>query len=351
MACLVVGRQINYMLDTDMGFNSTAVITVTDFNAPPQQLHLFARRALSIPGVQESTVQGHPPAGTPVIQFPLKLDNRADNGLSVNIQAGDQQFIPFYHMNLMAGRNLSSGDSLREFIINETYGKALGFSKPADALGHSLTWQGETHPIVGVVADFHTTSFHTPIPALVIARLVDRDNSVGLRITLSNRQTLPRLETLWKNLFPGQPFTFTFLDDSIAQLYKKDQQLSRLVRISTVVTIFVSCIGLLGLILFTVERKKKEISIRKVLGASVADVVFLLNKEFMVLVGIALLIASPIAFLGMRRWLQSFAYRITISWWIFVLAGLITLTISLITISLRVIRAALVNPTDNLRSE
>jgi hypothetical protein len=351
MACLVVGRQINYMLDTDMGFNSTAVITVTDFNAPPQQLHLFARRALSIPGVQESTVQGHPPAGTPVIQFPLKLDNRADNGLSVNIQAGDQQFIPFYHMNLMAGRNLSSGDSLREFIINETYSKALGFSKPADALGHFLTWRGETHPIVGVVADFHTTSFHTPIPALVIARLVDRDNSVGLRITLSNRQTLPRLETLWKNLFPGQPFTFTFLDDSIAQLYKKDQQLSWLVRISTVVTIFVSCIGLLGLILFTVERKKKEISIRKVLGASVADVVFLLNKEFMVLVGIALLIASPIAFLGMRRWLQSFAYRITISWWIFVLAGLITLTISLITISLRVIRAALVNPTDNLRSE
>jgi putative ABC transport system permease protein len=124
-----------------------------------------------------------------------------------------------------------------------------------------------------------------------------------------------------------------------------------LVRISTVVTIFVSCIGLLGLIVFTVERKKKEISIRKVLGPGVAEIVFLLNKDFMVLVGIALAIASPIAFLGMRRWLQSFAYRITISWWIFLLAGLIILTISLLTISLRVIRAALVNPTDNLRSE
>jgi len=121
--------------------------------------------------------------------------------------------------------------------------------------------------------------------------------------------------------------------------------------IRTIVTIFVSCIGLLGLILFTVERKKKEISIRKVLGAGVADIVFLLNKEFMVLAGIALAIASPIAFLGMRRWLQTFAYRITILWWIFVLAGLITLTISLLTIGLRVIRAALINPADNLRSE
>ncbi len=351
MACLVVGRQINYMLDTDMGFNSTAVVTVPGFNAPPQQLRLFARQALGIPGVQKSIVEGHPPAGSPVIQFPMKLDNRADNGLSVNLQAGDQQFIPFYQMNLVAGRNLSSGDSLREFIINETYSKALGFSKPADALGHFLTWQGQTHPIVGVVADFHTASLHTPIPALAIARLSDRDNSVGLRITLSDRQTLPGLEALWKNLFHDQPFTFTFLDDSIARLYKKDQQLSRLVRISTAVTIFVSCIGLLGLILFTVERKKKEISIRKVLGAGVTDIVFLLNKEFMVLVGVALAIASPIAFLGLHHWLESFAYRIAISWWVFVLAGLIALAISLLTISLRVIRAALLNPTDNLRSE
>ena len=144
----------------------------------------------------------------------------------------------------------------------------------------------------------------------------------------------------------ARAYTLTALAAAFASF-----MIERLTSTTTVVTIFVSCIGLLGLILFTVERKKKEISIRKVLGAGVADIVFLLNKEFMVLVGIALAIASPIAALGMHRWLQSFAYRITISWWIFVLAGLITLTISLLTISLRVIRAALINPTDNLRSE
>ena len=351
IASLVVGRQLNYMLDANMGFNSNAVVTVTDFNAPPQKLRLFARQALSIQGVQETIMQGHAPAGAPTIEFPLQLDNRTDNKIEVKFMAGDQQFIPFYHMRLLAGRNLSSGDSLREFIINDTYRKALGFSKPADAIGHALTWQGKAYPIGGVVADFHTGSLHDPIPALVIARVVNLDNSVGLRITLNNHQTLPRLETLWKSLFPDQPFSYSFLEDSIALLYKTDQQLSWLVAVCTAIAIFVSCIGLLGLILFTVEHKKKEISIRKLLGAGVANIVFLLNKEFMVLVGAALVLASPIAFLGMYRWLQNFAYRITISWWIFLLAGLITLSISILTISLRVIRAALINPTENLRSE
>lgn len=150
---------------------------------------------------------------------------------------------------------------------------------------------------------------------------------------------------------PDLPFTYTFLDESIARLYKRDRQLSWLVGISTAVTIFISCIGLFGLTLFLVERKKKEVSIRKVLGAGVGHIVFLLNKEFLVLAGIALAIASPVAFLGMHRWLQNFAYRIAISWWIFVLAELILVAISVLTISLRVIRAALVNPTENLRLE
>ncbi len=351
IASLVVNRQLNYMLNADMGFKSNAVLTTTNFGVQPQQLRLFAQKALNIAGVQEYTLQGHSPAGMPGMEFPMQLDNRKNNTLEVGLQAADQRFIPFYQMKLLAGRNFLPGDSLREFVINATYSKALGFSKPEDALGHFLTWQGKSHPIVGVVADFHTSSLHTPIPALAIARVADLDNSIGFRITMTNHNTLHQLETLWKTTFPDQAFTYTFLDDSIALLYKVDQQLSWLVGISTIVAIFVSCIGLLGLILFIVERKKKEISIRKVLGASIADIVILLNKEFLVLIGIALIIASPMAFAGMDRWLQNFAYRITISWWTFVLAGVIALAITSLTISLRVIRAALINPTDNLRSE
>lgn len=351
IAALIVGRQIDYMLDADMGFSSTAVVTVTDFGAPPEQLRLFARQALRIPGVQETTVQGHAPASAAMIENPMELDNRSESTLEVDIQGADPKFIPFYHLHVLAGHNLSAGDSLREIVINDTYRKYLGFAKPADALTHSITWLGKTLPIVGVVGDFHIGSLHSPIPSLVIARIANLDNSVGLRIALTNQETLPRLQALWKSLLPDRSFSYSFLDDFIARLYKKDQQLSRLIRMSTAVTIFISCIGLLGLILFKVERKKKEISIRKLLGAGITDIVYLLNKEFMVLVGIALAIASPIAFLGMHRWLQNYTYRITIPWWTFVFAGLITLTISLLTISLRVIRAALIKPADNLRSE
>ena len=351
IAALIVGRQINYMLKADMGFDSSAVVTVTDFGAPPQKLRLFAQQALDIPGVQETTIQGHSPAGAPIIENPMQLDNRSDKTLEVNILGGDGRFVPFYRMRLLAGRNLGAGDSLKEFIINDTYRKYLGFSTPADALSHSITWQGKTLPIVGVVEDFHTNSLHSAITSLVIARVANLDNSVGLRISLANPSTLPRLEALWKNLVPDDPFSYTFLDETIAKLYKKDQQLSWLVGIITAITIFVSCIGLLGLILFIVERKRKEISIRKVLGAGIADIVYLLNKEFVLLVGISLAIASPIALMGMHRWLEGFAYRITISWWMFALAAVIALLISLLTISLRVIRAALVNPTENLRSE
>jgi putative ABC transport system permease protein len=359
IASLVVGRQLNYMLYADMGFNSNGVVTVTDFDASPQQLTLFARQALRISGVQEATIQGHAPAGAPTIELAMQLDNRTDDRLEVKLMAADSRFIPFYRMRLLAGRNLESGDSIRECIINDTYRKALGFLSADNAIGHSLTWAighsfnspGKTYSICGVLRDFHTGSLHDPIPALVIARVVNLDNSVALRIVPGDHQTMQRLEALWKTILPGQEFSYSFLDESIAELYKKDHQLSRLVRITTAIAVFVSCIGLLGLILFTVERKKKEISIRKVLGAGIADIVFLLNKEFMMLMGIALALASPIAILGMRRWLQNFAYRITLSWWIFALAGLITLAISLLTISLRVIRAALINPTENLRSE
>ena len=350
MASLAVGRQLGYMLDADMGFNSSAILTINNFSAQPQQLGSFAQQALHIPGVEQYTLQNNPPAGMHGMEFPMKADNQTSS-MEVSLQTADQRFIPLYHMRLLAGRNISAGDSLREFLINDTYRKALGFARPDDALGHFLTWQNKTRPIAGVVADFHNSSLHTPIPAIALANISDFDHSVGLRITLGDPHTLPQLASLWKETFPDHPFSYSFLDESIAGLYKSDRQMSWMVRVSTAVTIFVSCIGLLGLILFTVERKKKEISIRKVLGAGVGDIVFLLNKEFMILVGIALAIASPIAFLGMRRWLQDFAYRVSISWWIFVLAGLITLAISLLTISLRVIRAALINPTENLRSE
>lgn len=270
----------------------------------------------------------------------------------VFLQAADNNFLPFYRIPLLAGRNLQGNDSMREVVINDTYRQALGFKTPDAAIGNLVTWQDQSLPIVGVIADFHSGSFHDPIYPLVISHLPYLRRSFAFRFTpgADIAATLKQLAATWKNIFPGKTFEYHFLDETIARLYAAERQFSWLIYTATALAIFISCMGLLGLILFIVERKKKEISIRKVLGAGVADIVLLLNKEFAVLIVIALLIATPIAAYSMNRWLQNYAYRTAISWWVFLLAGLAALAIASLTISYRVIRAARANPVDNLHT-
>jgi putative ABC transport system permease protein len=176
-------------------------------------------------------------------------------------------------------------------------------------------------------------------------------HSIAFRLTAgaNTAATLKQLADAWQTIFPGDPFDYHFLDASIARLYENEIRFSWLVHAVTILAIAISCMGLLGLILFLAERKKKEISIRKVLGAGIADIIWLLNKEFAGLIGIALLIATPIAGYGVHRWLENYAYQTTVSWWVFVLAGFAALAITALTISYRVIRAARANPVDNLR--
>ncbi|WP_431213047.1 FtsX-like permease family protein [Puia sp. P3] len=204
MASLTVGKQLGYMLDADMGFNSSAILTIDNFSAQPQQLGSFAQQALHIPGVEQYTLQNNPPAGMHGMEFPMKADNQTGS-MEVSLQTADQRFIPLYHMRLLAGRNISAGDSLREFLINDTYRRALGFSRPEDAVGHFLTWQNKTRPIAGVVADFHNSSLHAPIPAMALANISDFDHSVGLRITLGNTHTLPQRRLYGRRIFPTAP--------------------------------------------------------------------------------------------------------------------------------------------------
>ncbi|MDE3213799.1 MAG: ABC transporter permease, partial [Bacteroidota bacterium] len=218
IASLVVGQQVKYMLSANMGFNSRDVITISGANATSQQLQLYAREASDFPGVIGATVQSHPPASEQTALNPMYLDQQTDHKLDVYIQDGDQNFIPMYHIRLLVGRNLQAGDSLRGFVINDTYRRALGFSQPTDALGHYVTWREKSYPIVGVVADFHTTTLHDAIPPLIIGRMVDIDNSIGLRLSpgdLQPNRSISQLGALWKNLFPNQSFNYTFLDESL----------------------------------------------------------------------------------------------------------------------------------------
>jgi hypothetical protein len=345
---ITVGRQLHYMLDADMGIATNAVITVDNDNA--ENLRRFATDISHIPGIKDWTLESYPPAARATIERPVQLDGKKQTEMFVRLQGADHDFLSFYHLPLLAGHNFPAGDSLNGFLINAAYCRSLGFSHPADAIGHSLSINGApSWPITGVVADFHQGSFHDRIIPVIIGHFPDIENSLAIR--LEKTTAIERLQSAWKTIIHDKPFSYTFLDESIRRLYESDRQLGWLVNAATAITIFISCMGLLGLATFTAEQRKKEIAIRKVLGANVATIALLLTKDFLRLIGIATMIAMPIAAYSIHRWLENYAYHISVSAWIFVFAALTLLGITLGTIAFRVIGAARQNPINNLRSE
>jgi putative ABC transport system permease protein len=355
IASLVTSRQIRFMLDTNPGFNSAAIITLP-FSGP-SRMRTLATELRRLPGVASLTLQTHAPMGAAIIDVPVLYEGRKDHQLMVSVLAADEYFLPTYRMKLLAGHNIQAGDSANEFLINATYAHALGFQDPSQALGKFLTLNGQSRPVAGVVADFHTASFHQSIRPLLLAHIPDMEWNMGIRLTTTDHRIsdlttiLQQIGAQWKRLDPDTPFTYSFLDENIAALYHQDQQQTWLINAAMLLTIAIACMGLIGLIVFVVEKRRKEIAVRKVLGAEVLNIVALLNREIIVLITIALLIASPLAWYGTQRWLWDFAYRIPMPWWLFPLAGGAAIAIACGTISLQVIRAALANPIKSLKTE
>jgi ABC-type lipoprotein release transport system permease subunit len=346
---IAVSRQLHYMLNADPGFAKDAILTITDYDAPAEKLRVLAQQAKHLSGITATTLQGHAPGGQAIMEFPIQLDGRKDRETLVAYQEGDPNFLAFYHIKLLAGRNFVKNDSSLEVMLNDTYRLTLGFAHPADALGHFVTWNNKKHPIVAVIPDFHSGSFRDPVNPLLLAYEPEFQQSVAFRVN-NPKTSLPQLEKLWRSNFPDKTFRYSWLDQSLTALYQNETQLVWLLHAATSITIFISCMGLLGLILYIVEKRKKEISIRKVLGAGVANIALLLNKEFIILIGISLLIAAPIAWLALQHWLREFAFHTSLPWWIFAQAGIVALAIAVATISFRVLKAAAANPIKNLRS-
>jgi putative ABC transport system permease protein len=294
----------------------------------------------------------------------INLPGRADQ-YSINMYLVDHNYIPTMGMEMVAGRNFSEAfgtDEEEAFILNETAVKDLGWGKPADALGREIYWDkwvGKTEAdtvkrgrVIGVVKDFHFKSFHQKIEPLVLHIFPAGFNEFVVRIRPENSAaTLGFLEQKWAKLAPNWPFDYKFLDDQFAKLYESEQAFGRLFGVFTGLSIFVACLGLFGLASFTAQQRTKEIGVRKVLGASVGSIVALLSRDFLKLVGIAFLLAAPLAWYFMGQWLQNFVYRVEMGWWVFVLAGGLALLIALLTISFQSIKAALTNPVRSLRSE
>ena len=282
---------------------------------------------------------------------------KVENKLDVQFDSGDENFISFYQMKIVAGRNITHSDSLTEFVINETCSKALGFSTPQDAIGKFLFWNQRTIPIAGVVADFHQGSFRDAIRPLVIGHQPFMERSIAIKLASAGkdagvvREVLAKVEKIWKQNLPQKTFLYSFIDDTAASFYESERKTSKLMQSAMAITIFISCIGLFGLVMFTAEKRRREIGIRKVLGASVANITVLLTREFVTLVMLSLFIASPLAWIFMNKWLQGFAYRIPVNGWIFILAGLAGIFITLVTVSFHAIKSAIANPVKSLRTE
>ena len=359
IATLIIGNQIRYMKDSDKGFSTDAVVTIPEIrNDTGNGINVLAENIRRIPGVRQVIREAFAPMGFPHMSGNIEYKDKEDLKLLVSLQPGNENLIPFYGMKLLAGRNLLPSDSLHEIVINETCSKSLGFLKPADALGRQITWwDGKLYPVVGVIADFHENSYHESIKPVVIAHMPEQEKGIAIKLTTQHKQAADAKKILadiakqWKQLYPDDPFQCSFLNESIRWLYDQETKTAWLMTVAMAITIFISCMGLFGLALFTAEQRTREIGIRKVLGASVANIMMLLSKDFVLLVIIALAIASPVAFYFMNQWLQDFVYRIQISWWVFIIAGLAAILIALITVSSQAIKAAVANPVDSLRTE
>ncbi|SHN36317.1 ABC transporter permease [Mucilaginibacter sp. OK098] len=355
---LVVHQQLSYTRGKAMGFNTDAIVILpTSRKAPTKQMNVLAQQLKQIPGVSMVASEQYTPMDGRDGNIALKLNGVNGTETRIPELSGDEHYLSLYGMKLLAGRNLLPADSLKEYIINETFLHLLGLHEPREAIGKTLLYQNKPYPIVGVVADFHEKSFHETIKPVCIVNIPKMQQDLAVKLAVNGKQaaalkvTLAQIERSWKDMYPGEVFDFRFFDESITLLYEKDYRTAKLINAATFIVIFISCIGLFGLTIFTTKRRTAEIGIRKVLGASVTNITLMLSKDFVVLVLAALVVAAPVARYLMDQWLRNFVYRIAMSWWMFALSGIVAIVIALLTISFQSIKAAMMNPVKSLRSE
>lgn len=362
IATLVVGKQIHFSLNKELGYKKDAIVFMnTRWNffssEPDNRSTQLYNKMKALPEIELISLAGSPPASSNTSTTSLTYDNgttKQDN--MVEIKYADANFFDLYKLKLLAGTNLQPSDTMKEFIINETYSKLLGFKQPGDAIGHFID-KGNKVPIVGVVGDFHTKSTLEIIKPLAFSTALK--NSRTIHFALKPRgdnpdrwnNALKKVENLFKEVYPEDDFSYKFFDETIAAFYKSEQNTIRLLKWAAGLCIFISCLGLLGLVIFTTAQRTKEIGVRKVLGASVTQIISLLSRDFIVLVILAFLIAAPIAWWTVQQWLKDYAYRVELGWILFAGVGLAAVVIALITISFQSVRAAMANPTKSLRTE
>ncbi len=357
MGTLIIVSQMNYFKNASMGFDKDAIINVNMPNDKISQTKLTALKTelLKQSGIKNVSFSMFAIADKGHWSSNFRFGSeQKETDFNADLKWADADAFKTYNLQFVAGRPYQASDTVRELVVNETLVKKLGITNPQDILNKKLNfWDSSiVAPVVGVVKDFHSNTLVNPIDAVVMSswKGVYRTMSVKLEAQQA-KQALAAVEKTWTGLYPDYVYQYQFLDDKIASFYKQEDQLSQLYKIFAGIAIFISCLGLYGLISFMAVQRTKEVGIRKVLGASVTSIVYMFSKEFIVLIGVAFLIAAPLAYYFMHNWLTNFTYRIQIGAGIFVLTVLSSVIIAWATVGYRAIRAALMNPVRSLRTE
>ncbi|WP_188461196.1 ABC transporter permease [Bizionia arctica] len=363
IATLLVGKQINYLLNKDMGFKTDAIVSVYSPRAEGEisKKELYVQKLKAIPEIKEISIGGQAPASFSTHSSGMTYNN-GEKEINAELQFifGDKNYLKLFELELLAGRG-HRNDTIKELVINETCRKFLGFKSPDEAIGKIIMIDDENIPIVGVMSDFNQRSLRSDIKPMALRgdwHRPDWSQFQAVHMAFQNessenlKATLSKIEDTYKSVYSEtDDYRAEFLDENIQRFYNRERKVSKLLNWATGLSILISCLGLLGLVIYTTNRRVKEIGVRKVLGASLLQINTMLCKEFLILVLIAFIIASPIAWFGINNWLQDFTYKTNISFWVFLLSGCAMLFFALLVISIKTLQAANANPVDSLRSE
>ena len=361
---VVVYKQLIYNQSKDLGYNKENVLVINDAKQLKHSEESFRQEILKLPGVATATISTELPASEKFFEDDYQPETGAGNAggqqktLAISSYIVDDGFVPTLKLNLIAGRNFSRNfNDSASVILNEATVKLAGWKNPVGM--HLFYRDGENtnYQVIGVVKDFNSQSLHNVITPWALFYTTSKAYSFGTSFVAVRlrpgdySKAVAGIQSIWKTFMPENPFEYTFLDQQYDKLYKTDQTMGKVFTVFTVLSVIVACLGLLGLAMYTTERRTKEIGVRKVLGASVQNVVVMLSKDFLKLVIIASLIAFPVGWYAMNNWLLSFAYKTDVSWWIFALSTGIVAFIALATISFQSVKAAMSNPVESLRAE
>ncbi|RYY15698.1 MAG: FtsX-like permease family protein, partial [Chitinophagaceae bacterium] len=354
IATIIVYNQMNYMQKQDLGFNKEQVLVID--TKGEEAKYALNQAVRDLPGVMSTAMSSSVPGGGNPGAYSEIENSKGDLQIAnLDLYFVDYDYVPGYKMKMVAGRSFSKDfgtDTTKAMVINEAAAKLFGYKTPQEAVGRRFKQWGREGQIIGVVKNFNFKSLQQEIKPLTMRIEPNGANLLSVKVPASNLPAIiAAIEAKWKTLIPNRPFSYFFLDEFFNNQYKSEERFGKLFVNFAILAVFISCLGLLGLASYSTIQRTREIGIRKVMGASVTNIVNLLSFDFLKLVALSFVIATPVAWYLMYKWLEDFSYRSNITWSVFAIAGILAFLIALLTISFQAIRAAVANPVKSLRSE